>query len=267
MIIKLYAPVIFSTEPMPSDAPPMEVLVEAAERQLPRLFMEDLAEFIDYEDYKFTINTTQLEITSILPSVVLREAEPYVCFTCISELDEYKVDDVSKLIAYIGELVKFLNAQISDGWGEAVVCQSFEVDGHVYTISPDSVDHVTLDGYMCNGTSKIMQVDFAKIDNMKKLVTAYGYLSLDQMEHLCSMLIDRAESYEYWGKNGDKEMLRQTFKRFKVASEWNSTGSFPFTVLVLDWNTKRLKDRPVHGVLTKYRKYIWSRAKDKMRKK
>lgn len=267
MIIKLYAPVIFSTEPMPSDAPPMEVLVESAERQLPRLFMEDLAEFIDYKDYKFTINTTQLEITSILPSVVLREAEPYVCFTCISELDEYNVNDVCKLVAYIGELVKFLNAQISDGWGEAVVCQSFEVDGHVYTISPDSVDHVTLDGYMCNGTSKIMQVDFAKIDNMKKLVKAYGYLSLDQMEHLCSMLIDRAESYAYWGKNGDKEMLRQTFKRFKVASEWNSTVSFPFTVLVLDWITKRLKDRPVHGALTKYRKYIWSRVKDKTRKK
>lgn len=267
MIIKLYAPVIFSTEPMPSDAPPMEVLVESAERQLPRYFMVDLAEFIDYEDYKFTINTTQLEITSILPSVVLREAEPYVCFTCISELDAYKVDDVSKLVAYIGELVKYINAQISDGWGEGVVCQSFKVDGHVYTISPDSVDHVTLDGYMCNGTSKIMQVDFAKIDNMKKLVKAYGYLSLDQIESLCSMLVTRAESYEYWGKNGDKQMLRQTFKRFKVASEWNSTGSFPFTVLVLDWITKQLKDRPVHGALTKYRKYIWSRVKDKMRKK
>ena len=267
MIIKLYAPVIFSTEPMPSDAPPMEVLVEAAERQLPRHFMQDLADFIDYEDYKFTINKTEFKITSILPSVVLREAEPYVCFTCISELDTYNVVDVSKLVAYIGELVKFINAQISDGWGEGVVCQSFEVAGHVYTISPDSVDHVTLDGYMCNGTSKIMQVDFAKIDNMKKLVKAYGYLSLDQMEHFCSMLVARAESYEYWGKDGDKQMLRQTFKRFKVASEWYSTGSFPFTVLALDWITKQLKDRPVHGALTKYRKYIWSRVRDKMRKK
>ena len=267
MIIKLYAPVIFSTEPFPSDAPPMEVLAEAAERQLPRHFMQDLAEFIHYEDYKFTINTTQLDITSILPSVVLREAEPYVCFTCISDLNESNVKDVSQLVAYIGELVKYLNAQISDGWGEGVVCQSFSIDGHVYTISPASVDHVTLDGYMCNGTSKIMQVDFAKIDNMKKLVNAYGYLSLDQMESLCVMLVTRAQSYVYWGEDGDKQMLRQTFKRFKVASEWNSTGSFPFTVLVLDWLTKRMKGRDIHGALTKYRKYIWSRVKDKMRKK